>query len=37
LSGADLGAMGAALGLLIGGPEHLYTVLFGAACVMLET
>src|SRR2546428_4434740 len=25
--GADLGAMGAALGLLIGGPEHLYTVL----------
>src|SRR5207342_3258658 len=26
--GADLGAMGAALGLLIGGPEHLYAVLF---------
>jgi NRAMP (natural resistance-associated macrophage protein)-like metal ion transporter len=35
--GADLGAMGAALGLLIGGPEHLYTVLFGVACVLLET
>ena len=27
--GADLGAMGAALGLLIGGPEHFYTVVFG--------
>ena len=35
--GADLGAMGAALGLLIGGPEHLYTVLFGVSCVLLET
>ena len=35
--GADLGAIGAALGLLIGGPEHLYTVLFGAVCVLLET
>jgi NRAMP (natural resistance-associated macrophage protein)-like metal ion transporter len=35
--GADLGAMGAALGLLIGGPEHLYTVLFGAVCILLET
>jgi NRAMP (natural resistance-associated macrophage protein)-like metal ion transporter len=34
--GADLGAMGAALGLLIGGPEHLYTVLFGLLCVVLE-
>ena len=34
--GADLGAMGAALGLLIGGPEHLYTILFGIACVVLE-
>jgi hypothetical protein len=33
--GADLGAMGAALGLLIGGPEHLYTVLFGVVCVLL--
>ena len=35
--GADLGAMGAALGLLIGGSERLYTVLFGAVCVLLET
>ncbi|WP_375459283.1 NRAMP family divalent metal transporter [uncultured Enterovirga sp.] len=35
--GADLGAMGAAVGLLIGGPEHLYTVLFGLACILLET
>ena len=35
--GADLGAMGAALGLLIGGPEHLYTVLFGVVCIVLET
>ena len=34
--GADLGAMGAALGLLIGGPEHLYTVLFGLLCIALE-
>jgi Mn2+/Fe2+ NRAMP family transporter len=29
--------MGAALGLLIGGPEHLYTVLFGIVCILLET
>lgn len=35
--GADLGAMGAALGLLIGGPEHLYTALFGVVCILLET
>jgi NRAMP (natural resistance-associated macrophage protein)-like metal ion transporter len=35
--GADLGAMGAALGLLIGGPELLYTVLFGIICILLET
>ena len=35
--GADLGAMGAALGLLMGGPEQLYTVLFGVVCVLLET
>ncbi len=34
--GADLGAMGAALGLLLGGPEHLYTVLFGLICFVLE-
>jgi NRAMP (natural resistance-associated macrophage protein)-like metal ion transporter len=35
--GADLGAMGAALALVIGGPEHLYTVLFGVVCILLET
>lgn len=35
--GADLGAMGAALGLLIGGPEHLYPLLFAVACIGLET
>jgi NRAMP (natural resistance-associated macrophage protein)-like metal ion transporter len=35
--GADLGAMGAALGLLIGGPVHLYTVVFGIVCILLET
>ena len=35
--GADLGAMGAALGLLIGGPTQLYAVLFGVACILLET
>jgi NRAMP (natural resistance-associated macrophage protein)-like metal ion transporter len=35
--GADLGAMGAALGLLVGGPQHLYTVLFGVVCIVLET
>ncbi|WP_158809081.1 NRAMP family divalent metal transporter [Beijerinckia sp. L45] len=35
--GADLGAMGAALGLLAPGPEQLYTVLFGIVCILLET
>ena len=35
--GADLGAMGAAVGLLAGGPVRLYIVLFGILCVMLET
>ena len=34
--GADLGAMGAALELLIGGPEQLYTLLFGVVCIVLE-
>jgi len=34
--GADLGAMGSALQLLIGGPEHLYTLLFGVVCIVLE-
>jgi NRAMP (natural resistance-associated macrophage protein)-like metal ion transporter len=34
--GADLGAMGAALQLLIGGPALLYVALFGAVSVLLE-
>src|SRR5882757_1346462 len=34
--GADLGAMGAALKLLIGGPMLLYIVLFGMVSVLLE-
>jgi Mn2+/Fe2+ NRAMP family transporter len=34
--GADLGAMGSALQLLIGGPEQLYTLLFGVVCIVLE-
>jgi Mn2+/Fe2+ NRAMP family transporter len=34
--GADLGAMGAALELLIGGSHHVYAVVFALACVFLE-
>ncbi len=34
--GADLGAMGAALKLLIGGPALLYSALFGLVTVLLE-
>ncbi|MCE9520857.1 MAG: divalent metal cation transporter [Alphaproteobacteria bacterium] len=34
--GADLGAMGAALQLLVGGPGQLYTLLFGVVCIVLE-
>jgi NRAMP (natural resistance-associated macrophage protein)-like metal ion transporter len=34
--GADLGAMGSALQLLIGGPEQLYTLMFGVVCIVLE-
>src|ERR1700735_5489293 len=34
--GADLGAMGAALKLVIGGPELLYVALFGVASILLE-
>jgi NRAMP (natural resistance-associated macrophage protein)-like metal ion transporter len=34
--GADLGAMGAALGLLIGGPTGLYVTGFAMFCVSLE-
>ncbi|MHB8885314.1 MAG: NRAMP family divalent metal transporter [Methylovirgula sp.] len=34
--GADLGAMGAALQLLIGGPTLLYPIVFAGFCVLLE-
>jgi NRAMP (natural resistance-associated macrophage protein)-like metal ion transporter len=34
--GADLGAMGEAVGLLIGGPHLLYVVLFGVFCTALQ-
>lgn len=34
--GADLGAMGAALKLILGGPALVYTVLFGVVCVAAE-
>ena len=34
--GADLGAMGDALSLLIGGPHLLYVVLAGVLCVVLQ-
>ncbi len=34
--GADIGAMGAALRLLLGGSALLYTVVFGVACVVAE-
>ena len=34
--GADLGAMGEALRLLIGGPPHLYVVVFAIGCALLE-
>jgi Mn2+/Fe2+ NRAMP family transporter len=34
--GADLGAMGDALSLLVGGPHLLYVVLFGAVCAGLQ-
>ena len=34
--GADLGAMGAALVLLIGGSAHFYVVLFAVFCALLE-
>jgi NRAMP (natural resistance-associated macrophage protein)-like metal ion transporter len=35
--GADLGAMGEALTLLIGGPPHAYVVGFAVGCALLET
>ena len=34
--GADLGAMGAAVGLIIGGPVQVYVVIFAGACALLE-
>src|SRR6267142_4942899 len=34
--GADLGAMGDALMLLIGGPQLIYVILFGAFCAILQ-
>jgi len=34
--GADLGAMGAALRLLVGGPAQLYVAVFAAACAALQ-
>jgi NRAMP (natural resistance-associated macrophage protein)-like metal ion transporter len=34
--GADLGAMGDALRMLIGGPRGFYVILFAAACTTLE-
>jgi Mn2+/Fe2+ NRAMP family transporter len=34
--GADLGAMGDATGLLIGGPHLLYVFLFGAFCALTQ-
>ncbi|NDA45922.1 MAG: divalent metal cation transporter [Alphaproteobacteria bacterium] len=34
--GADLGAMGAALGLIIGGPVLVYAIGFGLLCIILE-
>ena len=35
--GADLGAMGAALHLLVAGPARLYVVAFAIGCALLET
>lgn len=35
--GADLGAMGAAMNLLVAGSELLFIVLFGTICVLAET
>jgi NRAMP (natural resistance-associated macrophage protein)-like metal ion transporter len=34
--GADLGAMGAALALLLGGSSALHTLMFGVVCVVIE-
>jgi Mn2+/Fe2+ NRAMP family transporter len=35
--GADLGAMGGALVLLVGGPPHVYVAGFAVGCALLET
>ncbi len=34
--GADLGAMGAVVAMMIGGPQFLYAALFGGACLALQ-
>ena len=34
--GADLGAMGDAVGLLLGGPKLFYVIVFGAICATLQ-
>lgn len=34
--GADIGAMAEALKLVAGGPAHVYSLLFGAVCVLLQ-
>lgn len=34
--GADIGAMGDAVALIVGGPNLAYVVAFGAACVLME-
>jgi Mn2+/Fe2+ NRAMP family transporter len=34
--GADLGAMADAVKLLIGGPDHIYVILFAVVCTLLE-
>jgi len=34
--GADIGAMGASMRLLIGGPQLLYVVAFGAICALAQ-
>jgi NRAMP (natural resistance-associated macrophage protein)-like metal ion transporter len=34
--GADLGAMGEAVTLLVPGPAHLYVVVFGVVCIVMQ-
>jgi NRAMP (natural resistance-associated macrophage protein)-like metal ion transporter len=34
--GADLGAMGASLRLLLGGDQRIYTIIFGIICILAE-